>query len=675
MSVIGRLRILMSADSAQIVSDLGKARAAVRGAARDMGGSARDAAQSLTTEMGKFSTKVQGAPGAISAATSAMQLFGAAGTPAVQTVGSALASILASGFTPLGLAIGAVTAGIALIASKSSELSALEEAAEKATEKTAALRDEVAGLGTQLSLLREGSNATAIDVAIRRAEQELRDLRGQRGSELSRSERREVETAILAVREQIFELERKRDLEREIGAATDARRAAEQRAERVRAAAARAEADAAAQQKRIRDESIRAWDRLTDAQERRRVQLRDMVLQMESLRDPDVDLGLARQRQRVQDVLAALSKKGLDSFEEQDLREQLAFEREMLRLLEERLQIEGERAEDDDARRAREAAEAAEARSAAQAAAEEKRAAEQKNAAVEKAAADVLSVEQDLAFDLEQLDRTETERRVAEFERRFEDILRAAREHGVETIKLESLIAARVARIREDAQKPAEDAPDPSPSRIEQLRSAIDSGTATEGFRARISLLREETASWGKLGAQLADTAAFGISGGIATALEEVARGSKSASQAFREFAQGFAFDVARMIQQALILRAVASLFPGLAGGASTTASLGASSVPIPTTSAAFGGTFRVGGFGGLDSQFVAMKLSPGELVRVTDGAGSQRGDDGVKLAVTVRPPAVIADEVMAKASREARAAVVATALHRSGRRGGRARE
>ena len=68
-----------------------------------MGGSARDAAQSLTTEMGKFSTKVQGAPGAISAATSAMQLFGAAGTPAVQTVGSALASILASGFTPLGL--------------------------------------------------------------------------------------------------------------------------------------------------------------------------------------------------------------------------------------------------------------------------------------------------------------------------------------------------------------------------------------------------------------------------------------------------------------------------------------------------------------------------------------------------------------------------------------------
>ena len=34
---------------------------------------------------------------------------------------------------------------------------------------------------------------------------------------------------------------------------------------------------------------------------------------------------------------------------------------------------------------------------------------------------------------------------------------------------------------------------------------------------------------------------------------------------------------------------------------------------------------------------------------------------------------AIIADEVMAKASREARAGVVATALHRSGRRGGRA--
>ncbi len=673
MSVIGRLKILMSADSAQIVSDLGKARSAVRSAAGAMGGHASDAAKSLTTEMGKFSTQMRGAPGAISAATSAMRLFGEKGSPSVQTVGSALTSILASGFTPLGLAIGAVTAGIGLIATKSTELSALEEAAEKATEKTATLREEIAGLGVQLSLLSEGGRATAIDVSIRRAEQQLSDLRQSRGPDLSRGESREIETTILSLREQIFELERKRDLERDIAAASDARRSAEQRAERARASAARAAADAAAEQKRVVADSIRAWDRLTASQERRRTQLRDMVLQVEALRDPDVDVSLARQSQRVDDVQSRLSKRGLSSLDERDLSEQLEFEREMLRLLEERLRIEDDRADEGERQREQEAAAAAKERAATAAATEAKRVAERRQAAVEKTTTGILKAEGDLAFDLEQLDRTETARRVAEFEQRFAEILEEARAYGIETVKLEELIAARVRRIRDDAAQPGGEGGEEGPSRIDQLRNAIDSGTATEGFRARISLLQEETASWGKLGAQLADTAAYGISGGIAQALEDVARGSKSASQAFKEFAQSFAFDVARMIQQALILRAVTSLFGAASGGGTETASLAATSVP--TTSAAFGGTFRVGGFGGLDSQLVAMKLSPGELVRVTDGAGSRSSDDGVKLAVTVRPPAVIADEVMAKSSREARAAVVATALQRSGRRGGRARE
>ncbi|MCG3133028.1 MAG: hypothetical protein HMLKMBBP_00114 [Planctomycetes bacterium] len=68
------------------------------------------------------------------------------------------------------------------------------------------------------------------------------------------------------------------------------------------------------------------------------------------------------------------------------------------------------------------------------------------------------------------------------------------------------------------------------------------------------------------------------------------------------------------------------------------------------------------------------MKLSPGELVRVTNGANAD-GEGDVHVALTVRPPAVIADEVMARSSPEARAAIVGSALRRSGRRGMRPRD
>ena len=82
-----------------------------------------------------------------------------------------------------------------------------------------------------------------------------------------------------------------------------------------------------------------------------------------------------------------------------------------------------------------------------------------------------------------------------------------------------------------------------------------------------------------------------------------------------------------------------------------------------------------MGGFGGLDTQLVRMRLSPGELVKVSGGANS--GGDGTVLHnhLVVRPPAVIADTVAEKMSREARAAIVASAVHRGSRRGARAAE
>jgi hypothetical protein len=131
------------------------------------------------------------------------------------------------------------------------------------------------------------------------------------------------------------------------------------------------------------------------------------------------------------------------------------------------------------------------------------------------------------------------------------------------------------------------------------------------------------------------------------------------------------------MIEQALIMKAILALFPGLgaAGGAAGAAGGEVAAQAVPAAAGAHGGTWRVAGFGGLDSQLVSMKLSPGELVRVTNGANAGGGDGPVQVALTVRPPAVIADDVLARSSPEARAAVVGSALRRSGRRGMRARD
>jgi hypothetical protein len=246
----------------------------------------------------------------------------------------------------------------------------------------------------------------------------------------------------------------------------------------------------------------------------------------------------------------------------------------------------------------------------------------------------------------------ETRREVEELRRRGE-IARAQ--------QVENLSAAAQSRIRRNGE----------------ISEALAGDDAGAGFQARVSQLREETAGWGQLGAQMADVAVNDLSGGVASALEQIARGSKSAGEAFREFAVDFAFQVARMIEQALIMKAILALLPGLgaAGGAAAGAGASAAVSAAPAATGAHGGTWRVGGFGGLDSQLVTMKLSPGELVRVSNGANSGGGQGDVHVALTVRPPAVIADEVMARSSPEARAAIVGSALRRSGRRGSRPRD
>ena len=204
-----------------------------------------------------------------------------------------------------------------------------------------------------------------------------------------------------------------------------------------------------------------------------------------------------------------------------------------------------------------------------------------------------------------------------------------------------------------------------------QLREAVSGGDFGAGFQARVSQLREETAAWGRLGAQMADLATQGLSQGVTRALEEVARGTKSAKEAFRDWARDFAFQVASMIQQALILKAILALFPGL-GVAGAGAGAGGAAPSVPAS--AHGGTYRVAGYGGLDSKLVALRVSPGELVKVSNGANARGGDGDLYASVVVRNH-ILADDMARKTSREAKAEIVGTALHRGSRRGARAPE
>lgn len=268
------------------------------------------------------------------------------------------------------------------------------------------------------------------------------------------------------------------------------------------------------------------------------------------------------------------------------------------------------------------------------------------------------------------LSRSETEREVREVDGRYAELLDEARAYGLETVELERWIEGEKGRIRaEGAERERERARD---ERAKSLQAAVTGEDLGEGFRARVSQLREETAGWGRLGAEMADLATQGLSQGVARALEDVARGTKSAKDAFRDWAREFAFDVARMIQQALILKAILALFPGLSAGGAGAGAGGAT--PAPAT-AAHGGTWRVGGFGGLDSKLVALRVSPGELVKVTDGANSRGGGRGDVHVSLVTRPVVVAEEMAARMSREAKAGLVASALHRGSRRGARAVE
>lgn len=180
--------------------------------------------------------------------------------------------------------------------------------------------------------------------------------------------------------------------------------------------------------------------------------------------------------------------------------------------------------------------------------------------------------------------------------------------------------------------------------------SAMTESAAT-GFNARLAQIREEDAAWTTFGTNLANIATTDLSGGMVGALDQIRLGSKTAGAAFRDFATDTMFQVARLAAQMAILRALMSAVGVIAGGVSGGNPAGLSAA-------------------GNASQ-VSQSVGPGGVPNIE--LKSARASD-VSVHLTVRPPAVIADDVAAKASPEAKAALVASAIARPGRRGMRAR-
>lgn len=109
----------------------------------------------------------------------------------------------------------------------------------------------------------------------------------------------------------------------------------------------------------------------------------------------------------------------------------------------------------------------------------------------------------------------------------------------------------------------------------------------------------------------------------------------------FRELASSIIADLARIaIQQAImkpLTNFLGGLIPGL--GLATGGGFNVGATGAPTTGLATGGDFMVGGGGGVDSQLVSFRASPGERVSVTRPGETDNGSRGPGVVFNITTP------------------------------------
>lgn len=617
MSVVGALKVLLSIDTAQLVSDTGKARAAVRSAVGDMQRGGATAMAALTRDIGAVGPALRGLQPATMVGMKALELLGEKGSTVVTGLLGGLGSLARGGFTPLSLAAGAAVTAMSLLARETprveSAFAGTEERAKAAAVAIEKLRTELAFIAAGGRPGDAGAELRGLSVELdsRRAEQSssevtardrlVRGLGGAIPGVTSRQEDLAVRTA-----DQQHALDQE---EIRIALAADLAAATKRRADEE-AAAARKRAEAAQAAVRADQEDVASTKALIDLTRQLAEVEADRAAQVRAL-ESGADVEVARQTARVARAQAAVRRAEFDQAGGDEMSRRTAeldHERKMLGLLERE-------------------------RATKVTGAEEVLVVHEDLSEIDEW---ILEMQQDRAYlTREETEELERQRKVAED---LGEEMQAAWLRGREVL---------------DAARAAES---------EQFSRAGPGGGPSA------------------LGGLLLDESQRSLTDGMARSFQDLARGATSAQGAIRSFALSFVDAMQQIAAQQAAIALVKAAFAAFGYGSPSSSQLASGPAPAVNvtstlpTAAAHGGAWRVGGFGGLDSQTVRMKLSPGELVRVSDGANRGRGDGGgFHGTLVVRPPAVVANEVAARMDPRAKASIVASATARPGRRADRA--
>lgn len=624
---VGALRVDLEANTAQFNQKMREARNEVGRTASSWSKTTKRASNEVSSSTRQMATKSTKALDGVSASISAT---GAAFSAAGSQIGSQIASVsggvagLTAGLGPVGAAILAVTSIVAAavttwkywnaendravegarrLASASERYKAIREAADGLRS-----RDAAAAAGTteqimearkeleRLERVRQGLDNAAMNTRNRNAGQgALMDfIRDDEGAvqdiEFQAST---VADRIEALQEHITKLEGEERRKRAAAAAEEQKRQdAAAAAEKARLDAmekARKEADAR------REAQIRERDeRLFDQADEFDAQTADLQLSAYERERR----ALVRERdQRVN----ALRERGEDSLATEN------FYNAKLDQLAEQHRLDQAAAQQDENDRA---------------AAEQKIAKDAELSIRQDLADEVLELQDQLAFDLAQLGRSETEQRVEEAKRQYSALIERARQHGVDVVELEKLIQDRIAQIRQEgAEKRAAAEERPTPK-------AADPESFGDGFERG---LYETIASDLRYVGQTGSDVAAGLVRDFSEAFGEFSVGVRRNKQEYAAYAKQFIAQTIAMIAQQAILRAIMG---ALSAGASEAVNpalaasrLGAAVGGVSLPGAALGGSFTVGGVGGPDSQLAMLRVSPGERIDVTAPGKSAGGN------------------------------------------------
>ncbi|MGB0889863.1 MAG: hypothetical protein ACPGWS_06225, partial [Solirubrobacterales bacterium] len=185
MAEAGNVHIAFTASTQNVREEMDRGKAKAREFTREFGRATKavgSAAPKMakqikqpTKAIGQFSEQVRGAPAAIAGMSASLQAMGARGTPAVQALGGAVSALFASGFTPLGIAIGLATTALGLFLAQGEKT---EKVAKKAEDRMESLRDRVHRLNLELQAAEKG--VPVGDIAKGRTLAEAQDLLAQR---------------------------------------------------------------------------------------------------------------------------------------------------------------------------------------------------------------------------------------------------------------------------------------------------------------------------------------------------------------------------------------------------------------------------------------------------------------------------------------------------------------